>query len=136
MANWDVFHGDRLELERGLTTSAIREALARGDLRDDDLVRPAGTTVAWTRLADMPQLLEPAEPRTQPIRSHRRRPLSARSPAPKPPLPRSVPGDFEVHDGGCRPEAACSATTSARRPSTRLARAARRTRRCRLPRHQ
>ena len=58
MANWDVFHGDRLELERGLTSSAIRDALGRGELCDDDLVRPAGTTVAWTRLADMPQLLE------------------------------------------------------------------------------
>jgi biopolymer transport protein ExbD len=62
LANWDVFHGDRLELERGLTTSAVRDALARGELIDDDLVRPAGTTVAWTRLGDMPQLLEPAEP--------------------------------------------------------------------------
>ena len=72
MANWDVFHGDRLELERGLTTSAIREALARGELCDDDLVRPAGTTVAWTRLADMPQLLEPAEPPPPSHRSRRR----------------------------------------------------------------
>jgi biopolymer transport protein ExbD len=62
LANWDVFHGDRLELERGLTTRAVREALARGDLRDDDLVRPSGTTVAWARLADMPQLLETDEP--------------------------------------------------------------------------
>ncbi len=59
MANWDVFHGDRLELERNLTTAAIRQALANGELRDDDLVRPAGTTVAWSRLADIPQLLEP-----------------------------------------------------------------------------
>ena len=50
MASWDVFHGDRLELERGLSTAAIRDALARGELRDDDLVRPAGTTVAWGRL--------------------------------------------------------------------------------------
>ena len=64
LANWDVFHGDRLELERGLSTSAIREALARGELRDDDLVRPAGTTVAWARLADMPELLDRQPPRS------------------------------------------------------------------------
>ena len=61
MASWDVFHGERLELERGLSTGAIRVALARGELVDDDLVRPAGTTAAWARLADMPELLEPAE---------------------------------------------------------------------------
>ena len=44
MASWDVFHADRLELERGLTPEAIRSALARGELRDDDLVRPAGSS--------------------------------------------------------------------------------------------
>ena len=44
LASWDVFHADRLELERGLSTAAVRAALADGDLRDDDLVRPAGTT--------------------------------------------------------------------------------------------
>ena len=60
LASWDVFHGDRLELERGLSTTAIHEALARGELRDDDLVRPSGTTVAWVRLADIPELLEHA----------------------------------------------------------------------------
>ena len=60
LASWDVFHGDRLELERGLSTTAIHEAFARGELRDDDLVRPSGTTVAWVRLADIPELLEPA----------------------------------------------------------------------------
>jgi biopolymer transport protein ExbD len=59
---WDVFRSDRLELERGLTTEAIRSALARGELHDDDLVRPAGTTAAWARLADLPTFLEsPAE---------------------------------------------------------------------------
>ncbi|WP_406698626.1 biopolymer transporter ExbD [Singulisphaera sp. Ch08] len=57
MATWDVFHGDRLEVERALTIESVRQALARGDLRDDDLIRPAGTTVAWVRLADFPALL-------------------------------------------------------------------------------
>ena len=60
MANWDVFHSDRLELERELDPAAIRRAFECGDLRDDDLVRPAGTTVAWSRLADMPELTERA----------------------------------------------------------------------------
>ena len=59
MASWDVFHADRLELERGLSAEAIRSALARGELRDDDLVRPAGTTVPWARIADIPELIGP-----------------------------------------------------------------------------
>ncbi len=41
---------------RGLSTAAIRTALAGGSLCDDDLVRPAGTTAAWARLADIPEL--------------------------------------------------------------------------------
>ena len=59
MATWDVFRSDRLEIERALTTEAVRAALARGELHDDDLIRPAGTTVAWARLADLPALVEP-----------------------------------------------------------------------------
>jgi biopolymer transport protein ExbD len=62
LASWDVFHGDRLELERGLNAVAIRAALARGELRDDDLIRPAGTSVAWAPLAEFPELLQAAEP--------------------------------------------------------------------------
>jgi biopolymer transport protein ExbD len=58
---WDVFRSDRLEVERALTTEAVRAALARGDLRDDDLIRPAGTTVPWARLADLPALVAPAD---------------------------------------------------------------------------
>jgi biopolymer transport protein ExbD len=57
---WDVFHADSLELERGLSTEAIRAALTGGVLRDDDLVRPAGTTVAWAPLVDFPELTAPA----------------------------------------------------------------------------
>jgi biopolymer transport protein ExbD len=58
LASWDVFHGDRLELERGLDAGAIRDAFSRGELREDDLVRPAGTTIAWARLAQFPELLQ------------------------------------------------------------------------------
>jgi biopolymer transport protein ExbD len=59
LATWDVFHGDRLEVERSLTTESVRQALRRGDIREDDLVRPAGTTIPWARLADFPALLAP-----------------------------------------------------------------------------
>jgi biopolymer transport protein ExbD len=62
VADWDVFHADRLELERGLSGEAIRSAVARGELRDDDLVRPSGTTVPWARLADLPELMTPPAP--------------------------------------------------------------------------
>jgi biopolymer transport protein ExbD len=58
VANWDVFHSDRLEVERGLSTAEVRAALLRGELVDDDLVRPAGTTAPWTRFADAPSLFE------------------------------------------------------------------------------
>lgn len=67
MATWDVFHADRLELERELSTEAIRAALARGDFRDDDLVRPAGSSVPWKQIADFPELLpEAPEPPPEP----------------------------------------------------------------------
>jgi biopolymer transport protein ExbD len=59
LETWDVFHSDRLEVERGLSTSEVRAAVARGDLREDDLIRPAGATSGWTPLADMPALLAP-----------------------------------------------------------------------------
>ena len=54
MTLWDVFHSERLEAERSLTTEAIREALARRDIVEDDLVRPAGET-RWVRLGDSPE---------------------------------------------------------------------------------
>jgi biopolymer transport protein ExbD len=57
VAAWDVFHSDRLEHERGLSEEAIRLALARGEIRGDDLVRPAGTTAPWAQLADFPELM-------------------------------------------------------------------------------
>lgn len=73
MAQWDVFHADRLEVERSLSTAAVRQALAEGRLRDDDLIRPAGATIGWARLADFPALLEPE--------------AQAETPAPPPPPP-------------------------------------------------
>ena len=79
LAHWDVFHADRLEVERSLSTEAVRAALARGDLRDDDLIRPAGTTIPWARLADLPALVEPAPgpPSPRPSRGRRRRPSAS-----------------------------------------------------------
>jgi biopolymer transport protein ExbD len=62
LAIWDVFHAETLELERGLSSESIRAALASGALREDDLIRPAGTTAAWARLGDLPELMEPATP--------------------------------------------------------------------------
>jgi biopolymer transport protein ExbD len=59
LETWDVFHGDRLEFKRSLSTAEVRAALARGALRDDDLIRPSGTSIPWSRLADLPALLEP-----------------------------------------------------------------------------
>ena len=71
MATWDVFRSDRLEVERSLSTEAVRAALARGDLRDDDLIRPAGSTAPWARLAELPALTtpEPAPPPELPLDS-------------------------------------------------------------------
>jgi biopolymer transport protein ExbD len=57
LATWDVFHTERLEVERSLDTGQVRAALSRGDLHDDDLIRPAGSSEPWTRIGDMPALL-------------------------------------------------------------------------------
>lgn len=65
MANWDVFHVDRLELERSLSAGQVRAALARGDLRDDDLVRPAGSSAVWARIGDRPDLFTGPEPEAE-----------------------------------------------------------------------
>jgi biopolymer transport protein ExbD len=112
LANWDVFHADRLELERALDPAAIRRAFECGELRDDDLVRPAGTTVAWSRLADMPELTVAAPAPVEPPRS---------APASVAPLPAqqgaAVPtplGDYEVEsDDFGRESAATQATLRA-----------------------
>jgi biopolymer transport protein ExbD len=119
LSNWDVFHGDRLELERGLSAAAILDALARGDLRDDDLVRPAGTTVAWARLAELPELLESA-------RAGSDQPVSPAAPIQTAPLPpNSMPpsesqGDFEIQvaESGATPVLSIEPTL---RPQDRFA---------------
>jgi biopolymer transport protein ExbD len=73
-----------LEVERSLTTEDVRAALARGDVRDDDLIRPAGTTVPWARLADLPALIVPEpEPEAEPDE------------AAPPDVPEPETGDFE-----------------------------------------
>jgi biopolymer transport protein ExbD len=92
LATWDVFRSDRLEVERGLSTAQVRAALARGELRDDDLIRPAGTSSGWTPLAEMPALLAPEpEAEAQPGPHGRAEagpaPADSPSPAPAPPLP-------------------------------------------------
>jgi len=64
MASWDVFHSDRLELVKGLSSEEVRAGVASGSIRDDDLARPSGTAAAWVRIAEVPELLAPPEPPT------------------------------------------------------------------------
>jgi biopolymer transport protein ExbD len=109
LANWDVFHADRLELERGLEPTAIRRAFERGELRDDDLVRPAGTTVAWSRLAEMPELTEAAPASALPAKSAPASPpLTAVRQAVSEPAPLS---DFEMESDDFGPDLADSPAT-------------------------
>src|SRR5262249_58823516 len=86
LASWDVFHAERLELERGLSTAAVRAALAAGQLREDDLIRPAGTTAAWAPLADLSELLAPVADSDPPAPA----PVAA-APGPAPPAPAPAP---------------------------------------------
>jgi biopolymer transport protein ExbD len=63
MSNWDLFHADKLEVERNVSSSQLRERASQGELREDDLVRSAGTADAWRRLGDMPGMFDaPASP--------------------------------------------------------------------------
>jgi len=73
--HWDVFHSERLEAERSLTSEAVRDALGRGELGEDDLVRPAGT-LRWARIGDAPEFADLA---------------SAIPPGPLPPILASAP---------------------------------------------
>ncbi len=62
MTIWDVFHSDRLEVERGLDSTSVKVALARGALTEDDLIRPSASGQPWERIGDRLDLLEDAEP--------------------------------------------------------------------------
>ena len=85
MATWDVFHSDRLEIERGLSTEAVRGALARGSLTGEDLIRPAGGASPWVRLADAPPLGPPGpEPGPTVVLPTRPEPPSEPGPEPGP----------------------------------------------------
>lgn len=93
-SSWDVFHSERLEVLRGLNTAEIRAGLASGALRDDDLVRPAGTKDPWARLADTPGLLEPEPllgPELDPELDPEPHPEPAPPPEPQPPPPPATP---------------------------------------------
>jgi biopolymer transport protein ExbD len=111
LANWDVFHSDRLEVERGLEPAAIRRAFKSGELGDDDLVRPAGTAVSWTRLADMPELTQPAPASAE---------LAQSTPVSTPvavPVPQAAAGppplsDYEVESDDFGPAGSDSPATS------------------------
>jgi biopolymer transport protein ExbD len=92
LAKWDIFHGDRLEVQRGLSSAEVRDALARGELRDNDLIRPAGSNVRWAPLDDVPALLEADEAEEKPPVSAEPPPAKsatptkpAKPPAPEPP---------------------------------------------------
>lgn len=58
MALWDVFYSERLEARKGLTAEEVRAKLKEGDLGNADLVRPSGSGVPWSRMADWPALLK------------------------------------------------------------------------------
>ena len=59
--HWDVFHSERLEVERGVATEVVLAKLAAGALNGDDLIRPAGTT-RWNRINQVAELEVPEEP--------------------------------------------------------------------------
>lgn len=55
---WDVFISDRLEVVRGLTLAEVRKSIDQQEFRDDDLIRPTGTTSPWTRIDELSELAE------------------------------------------------------------------------------
>lgn len=90
MALWDVFHSDRLELARGLSAEEIRAGLAAGSIRDDDLVRPSGTSAPWARVAEIPELTTPPAPSTGDV--------SFPVLPPEPPPPAPIDWEWETED--------------------------------------
>jgi biopolymer transport protein ExbD len=88
MDRWDVFVADRLEVLRDLSADEVRAARGGGQVRDDDLVRPSGSSDPWGRLCDHPDLLAPAA-------TARIEPEPAPAPPPPPaPMPPTPAGDF------------------------------------------
>ena len=102
MTTWDVFHSDRLEVERGLDTAAVRAAIERGDLRDDDLIRPSGTPTPWTRLGDMPPLGVDVGVEAEPEAEAGPAPSPKFEPEPEP-EPEAEPTFVGPHGGGIPP---------------------------------
>ena len=90
MANWDIFHSDRLEVEREISTEAVRTGLSGGSIREDDLVRPSGVAAPWTRIGDRPLLF--AEPEKKPLEP------PGPTPGSQPTLVEGEGVDFEIGD--------------------------------------
>ena len=72
MPNWDIFHSDRLEVERNLAEAAVRDGMAQGEIVAEDLARPAGSGEPWVRLSVHPRLARlltgGSEPQARPAR--------------------------------------------------------------------
>ncbi len=88
MPTWDIFHSDRLEVEREIDTEQVRAGLSTGAITHDDLVRPSGVNAPWTRIGDRPKLFAAPAPAPE-----------AKAPEPQKvtpvPVPVPVPDDDE-----------------------------------------
>ena len=90
MANWDIFHSDRLEAQRALSTEDVRSGIASGSIRADDLARPSGTNDPWIRVGDVSELTGTPSDTTAP---------GAISDAfPDPELPSGFTGETQEHE--------------------------------------
>ena len=102
MNRWDVFHSDRLESGRGLTTEQVRALQQSGELAPGDLIRPAGTTAGWLKVADWKPAADaprkPAAPKaTPPKPAPQESPSIASTPTEAwvEPLPQTPSGSFD-----------------------------------------
>lgn len=50
---WDVFESESLTVRRAQSQANIKQALVAAELTEDDLARPAGTSMPWKRLGDV-----------------------------------------------------------------------------------
>lgn len=91
MSSWDVFDADSLELQRGLSTLQVQAALVAGDLRDDDLARPAGTKSPWLPISQIEELRVPGRAAT-PAEPEQTPPLPA--PPSEAPVPEVSPPEW------------------------------------------